>query len=399
MSVNRQGREASSAFLSEARKARVLMPSLRRLNSHAAWCSNYEFEDVVSSIDDVELLELEEGRWFPHRQRLARSLAWRGRGAAFTNVNPGVKPVVVNRDYDVFFFVAMNVWDLLYLNSIKDWQSRCRVKICYVVEFYAALASQFDQFLRTLSRFDYVFLAFSGSVPAVAGAIGKACHHVPLAADVRRFTPYPNPPGRVIDVLSIGGRVSRVHDELVRRAANSDLFYMYDTIPSALVRPTSGAQHRDMLAACAKRSRFFVAYEAKVGNSENQGQSEVGARYFEGAAAGAVLLGRAPTASAFQQHFPWPDPVVEVGADGSNLDEVLDRLTTRPWELEHQSARNAVRALRTHDWGHRWRSILQIAGVIPRPALDQRLQSLETLAAIHDGQAMNRRARTSGTDQ
>jgi spore maturation protein CgeB len=371
------------------------MPSLRRINSHAAWCSNYEFEDVVSSIDDVELLELEPGRWFPHRQRLARSLAWRGRGPAFSQVNPGLKPFVVNRDYEIFMFVAMNVWDLLYLNAIRDWQSRCRVKICYITEFYAGLASQCDQFLHTLSRFDHIFLAFSGSVPAVAGAVGKACHHVPLAADVRRFTPYPKPPRRVIDVLSIGGRVSRVHDALVTRATAGDLFYMYDTIPSALVRPTSGKEHRDLLAACAKRSQFFVAYEAKVGNNENQGQSEVGARYFEGAAAGAVLLGRAPTAPAFRQHFPWHNPVVEVSAEGRELDEALDRLATRRGELEHLGTRNAVHALRTHDWGHRWRSVLQIAGVVPRPALDQRLQSLEALATLRDVQSMNSPAHTS----
>jgi hypothetical protein len=42
--------------------------------------------------------------------------------------------------------------------------------------------------------------------------------------------------------------------------------------------------------------------------------------------------------------------------------------------------RNAVHALRHHDWGHRWQSILRIAGAAPRPALEERLRTLKALA-------------------
>ena len=363
-----------------ASPARVLMPTLRRLNSHAAWCVIYEGEDVVRRVDDVQLLELQQGGWFAPRHRTARSLAWYGRHPSFTTMNPGLKPVVVDRDYDLFVFVCMNVWDLLYLNAIHDWQSRCRVKVCFLAEFYTAHASQYDHFLRTLSRFDHVLTSFSSSVPAIGRAIGKPCHHVPFATDVRRFTPWPKPPRRVIDVFSIGSRSGSVHEALLRLAAERDFFYVYDTIPSALVKPSSATQHRDLLAACAKRSRFFVAYEAKVANTESQGQSEVGARYFEGTAAGAILLGSAPTVPAFRELFPWQDPVVEVGTDGCDVAAVIDSFATRQEDMERLSTRNAVNALRKHDWGHRWRSILHIVGLIPRPALRTRLDALEDLA-------------------
>jgi hypothetical protein len=356
------------------------MPTLRRVNPHAAWCANYEFEDVIRAVDDVQLLELNRGRQFAPRHRIARSLAWHGRHPAFTGVNPGLKPVVVDRDYDLFVFVCMNVWDLLYLNAIHDWQSRCRVKVCYVAEFYSGMANQYDQFLRTLSRFDHVLTAFSGSAPAVTRAIGKPCHHVPYAADVRRFTPFPRPPQRVIDVLSIGRRSEPVHEALLQLAATRDLFYLYDTIPPDLVKPTSATQHRELLANCAMRSHFFVAYEAKFGNSENQGQSEAGGRYFEGTAAGAVLFGRAPTVTSFREDFPWPDPVVEVSVDGCDVAAVLENLATKREAVERLGVRNAVHALRRHDWGHRWKSILQITGVEPRPALPERLQALGALA-------------------
>jgi len=359
---------------------RVLMPTLRRINSHAAWCSLYDFEDVIRAVDDVQMLELEHGSWFSPRHRIARSLAWHGRHPALTGMNPGLKPVVVDRDYDVFVFVCMNVWDLLYLNAISGWQSRCRIKVCYLAEFYSAQASQYEHLLRKLSQFDCILQSFASSVPAVSRAVGKQCHYVPFAADVQRFTPFPNARRRVIDVLSIGGRSEPVHESLLRLAATRDLFYVHDTVPSALMRPTNPKQHRDLLANCAKRSRFFVVNEAKFGNSENEGQSEVGARYFEGTAAGAVLFGRTPTVPSFREEFPWPDPVVNIKVDGTDVEAVLDGLAGKTEEVERVSVRNAVQALRRHDWGHRWKTILQLAGMMPRPALTTRLLALETLA-------------------
>jgi hypothetical protein len=249
-----------------------------------------------------------------------------------------------------------------------------------MVEFYSGLAGHYDHFLRLLGDFDHVVQSFSGSVAAVERSTGKRCHHLPLAADTMRFTPYPDPPARVIDILSIGRRSEAVHEALLGLASARGLFYVHDTIPGSLVRPSNSAQHRDMLANSAKRSRFFVTYPAKFGAGENQGQSEVGARYFEGLAAGAVLLGQAPSAPAFHDDFPWSDAVVDARADGSDIAEVLSAFEDRPDEMRRLGVRNAVHALRHHDWGHRWHSMLRIAGVTPRPALEERLHALGALA-------------------
>ncbi len=360
--------------------ARVFMPTLRRLSPQAAWCSNYEFEDVIRQVDEVDVVELEPAGAFHLRQRIAHGLAWRNWHPALSRINPGVRPVEVRRDYELFVFVCMNVFDLLYLNAIRGWRERCRTKICFMVEFYAGAADRYVDQLRLLADFDHVIQSFSGTVAAVGQAIGKPCHHLPLAADAVRFTPYPEPPARVIDVLSMGRRSDPVHRALLRLAPAHRLFYLHDTIPGSLVRPANPAEHRDMLAQTAKRSRFFVTWPAKFGYEENLGQSEVGARYFEGLAAGAVLLGQAPRASAFRDDFPWPDAVVEMDPDGSDVTDALARLS-EPGEMGRLAARNALHALRRHDWGHRWQSILRLAGVAPRPALAERLRTLEALAS------------------
>lgn len=363
------------------RRARVLLVTLRNLTTHAAWCSNYEFEDVIRSVDDVDMIEIERAPHFEFRRHVASSIAWRSSYRAFTNLSPGVKHVKLKREYDVFVFVCMNVWDLLYLNAVVDWQSRCRVKICYLAEIYAEQTAELQHLLRRLEDFDHVFQSFSGSMDAISKIVRRPCHHLSHAADVLRFTPYPNPAERVIDVLSIGRRAEPVHQALRRLAATRDIFYLYDTLPSLLVRPSVPVEHREMIANAARLSRFFVTYPAKFGDDETHGQSEVGARYFEGAAAGTILLGQAPASSAFRRDFPWPDAVVELDPDGSDVVEVLADLSRRPDEMALLGARNAAAALRWHDWAHRWNSILETAGLAPRSVLNKRLRVLETLAA------------------
>ncbi len=368
---------------SSSSNARICIASLRGSNPHAAWCSNYEFEDVICGIDNVDLLTLDAGPRFELRRRLARTMIWKpGLNRVIPHFNPGLKPVRIERDYDLFAFICMGPADLIYLSAIQGWKERCRKKICYMVEFYAGWTREYANHLRLLEGFDHVTQCFSGSVDAVREATGIAAHHVPLGADTLRFTPYPNPPARTIDVYSMGRRSDVVHQSLLKKAAGRELFYIYDTIPGLLVQPKDHRQHRDLVANCAKRSRFFVAYPAKVDVAdETRGQSEVGARFYEGAATGALLLGQAPTIPAFTKEFHWPDAVVDAGKTGADLGAVLAAFRNDPARYERASRQNATHALRHFDWAFRWNQLLDIAGLKPGLRLSERTRNLRALAA------------------
>jgi hypothetical protein len=95
------------------------------------------------------------------------------------------------------------------------------------------------------------------------------------------------------------------------------IFYVYDTTSLSDADTLDHREHRDLVASLAKRSRFFLVAPAKMDASgECQGQSEIGSRYYEGAAAGAVLIGSKPDGDPFQELFGWPDAVVDINADG-----------------------------------------------------------------------------------
>ena len=217
---------------------------------------------------------------------------------------------------------------------------------------------------------------------AVQGAVGKPVHHVPLGADIFRFTPYPNPPQRVIDVYSMGRRSEVAHEALLKKASRRELFYIYDTLPGLLIQPKDHRQHRDLVANCAKRSKFFVTYPAKVDMAdETRGQSEVGARFFEGAATGAVLVGQAPTIPAFAKEFNWPNAVVDIGSTESDLDAALQPFVSDPARFAALSKRNAVEAIKRFDWSYRWREMLGLVGMQLTAKHLEREKQLAALAA------------------
>ena len=364
-------------------QARICLISLRGTNSHAAWCSNYEFEDVICGVDDVDLFSLRPGKSFRTKEWIARRLVWRrGLRELIPYVNPGLQTVTLQHDYELFVYICMNPADLIYLSAVKGWKERCKTKICVMVEFYSGWVREYGFHLSLLQDFDRVVTSFGGSVDAIGKAVGRPCHHVPLAADLRRFSPYPDPPGRRIDVYSIGRRFDPEHRALLKLASRKEIFYVYDTVPGLLIQPTDYREHRDLVANCIQRARFFVAYPAKVDEiDETRGQSEVGARFFEGAAGGAVLVGRPPTASAFTQDFDWRDAVVDVGSSEDSLAAALSPFISDPERTTALGRKNAVEALRRFDWGHRWQRILEIAGLQPQPRLEARLARLDRLAS------------------
>jgi len=121
------------------------MVSLRDVNHHAAWCSNYEFEDTICAVDSVDLLTLTPGAAHQPREWLARRMVWRRGLRELTRYfSPGVQTIALKRDYDLFVYICMTPADLLYLAAVEGWETRCRIKICFLGEFYAGWAREYE---------------------------------------------------------------------------------------------------------------------------------------------------------------------------------------------------------------------------------------------------------------
>jgi hypothetical protein len=297
--------------------------------------------------------------------------------------------VRLERDYDLFLPVFNNAYELFALATIPDWRARCRLAACFVSELWVQVLPGY--LLELLAEFDHVFLGVANAVTEVARIVGRPCSYLPLAVDVLRFSPFPQPPPRVIDVCNIGRRSPVTHDVLVRLAAERRLHYHYDTVAASgeggkqrTFRVDNAREHRLLLASVLQRSRYFIANRGRVNEPEfTMGRDEISGRFYEGAAAGTVMLGEPPRTERFPSQFGWPDAVIQLPFDSPDVGRVLAELDADPARLARIRRDNVRNAALRHDWVHRLRTVFDTLGLPPTDAMlarEGRLQAVATQA-------------------
>lgn len=356
---------------------RICMFSVRNLQGLVSRCNDYEFEDVVCTIDDVECFAPQPYRVFPVGEKIANRLA---RHASIISVNPGIRAQQITKNYDLFIMKCLFLRDLMSLNALKGWRQRCRIAVCWIMESWVSELHKSKAHLKILSQFDYVLINCSASVQPIQDIIQRPCSYIPPGVDAIQFSPYPDPPTRCVDVYNLGRRSAVTHEVLLKMAEEKKIFYIYDTINK--LDTSNPSQHRHLVANIAKRSRYFFVNTGKIDLSSETGkQTEIGPRFFEGIAAGTIMLGDYPQTDAFRNNFDWPDAVIRMPFDAANIEEILSELDAQPERLERISKNNVVQSLRRHDWAYRWRTILEMTGCPPRPALVAREERLQKMAA------------------
>ena len=214
--------------------------------------------------------------------------------------------VILERDFELFFPVFSNAFQLYSLATIPNWRERCRKAACFITEVWSGLLPEY--LLELLSEFDHIFLGLQHCVQDVARITGRPCSYLPLAADVVRFAPRrPISRARSMSAISAGDRRSRIRRCSTTPSARQS-FYYFDTVAASgsdlkqrTFRVDNPHEHRIMLATLLKHSRYFIANRSHVNNPEfTAGRDEISARFYEGAAAGTVMIGEAPRIGGIQ---------------------------------------------------------------------------------------------------
>jgi hypothetical protein len=358
---------------------RVLLLSQRGLAPVISRCCSYELEDVISSVDEVDLIA-------PSYRHGALEVVDRAvnkigrRVAPAGRINPGIRPLSVTRDYQLFFAVFQFATDATSLNAVRGWRERCEIAACWLEEIWAKDLGRLQAQIALLSRFDCIFTNCRGTVEGLAEATGRPVIYQPPGVDCLTFFPGDPPVERVIDVYNMGRRHPDTHRAFLELAERRRLFYLYDTFKGN-IPVQNPAEHRLQLANLIKRSRFFVANRAKADEEgETAMQEEVGFRFFEGAAGGAVMIGDPPAVESFREQFDWPDALIAMAFGGTRIGELVDELAADAERMAAASAANVSNSLTRHDWVYRWRAVCDVLDVRPTPALGRREARLARLA-------------------
>ncbi len=391
-------RSSEASSTPSGQECPVLLLSMRRLANLVAYCAQYEFEDLIAAVTRAERIEVSDERALEFSRRAYKVIRALGRSRGLAaRLAPSPATVQLKRDYELFLPVFNHTHELYALRTIPEWRARCRAAVCYVTEVWAHLLPGY--LLELLGQFDHIFVGTRHCAEAVARICGRPCTYLPQAVDVLRFSPWPDRPVRTIDVCNIGRRSAVTHEALVRLAAERRVFYYFDTFAGGAgkdqkqrtFRVADAAQHRLLLADLLRRSRYFITHRSRINEPEHTGKyEEIAGRFYEGAAAGAVMLGEAPNTEEFRNQFGWQDAVIRVPFDCADIGRVLAELDGQPERLARIRNENARNAALRHDWLHRLEHIFKTLGIPPTTAMRERRRRLDELAgaAAHQGFAM-----------
>jgi hypothetical protein len=362
--------------------ARVLLYSQRNL-SRSVWRGGpNEFEDVIAQIDDVRMVAPGAHAATGFR-RVGRGLADRARARLGLRRQPHGEVVEIDGDYDLFFVALTSAMGLSDLQQLRGWRKHCRMAVCFIFEQWLPMVEQWRPYLRLLRDFDRVFVFSRWSIPAMQQIAQRPVEYLDGGIDTEALCPYPVVPPRMIDVYSLGRRSPVTHAALFRSMEAEQLTYIYDTVSFGEV-VVDYALHRPLVRHLMKRSRYFLAY--RVGDSPTRahwgGEDAIPLRYFEGAAAGTVMLGTIPQSDDYGRLFDWPDATIEIPYEAPEIMDILATLDADPERLARARRNNVMHSLRRHDWVYRWRDILDAIGLAHTPGMRARIARLEHLADL-----------------
>jgi hypothetical protein len=366
----------------------VLLLSMRGLSDLVAYCLQYELEDVVADLTGADRIDAGNREALEFSRRIYKLARLTTGSRAFARAcTPPPSTVKLDRDYDLFFPVFNSAYELMALATVPNWRKRSRFAACFINEIWTSDLPGY--LVELLAEFDHIFVGLRHPVSEVARISGRPCTYLPMAVDVLRFSPQPERPLRAIDVCNIGRRSPITHDALRRLASDGRIFYYYDTVAASgtglrqrSFHVDDASEHRLLLANLLKRSRFFIANRALVNEDEmTAGRDEISGRFYEGAAAGTVMLGEAPRTEEFKRQFDWPDAVIPLPFHSPDVGRVLFDLGRDSDRLERISLDNVRNAALRHDWVHRLRAVFETVGLPPTEAMLERESRLEAIAA------------------
>lgn len=353
-------------------RGRTLLLSQRNVQPVVSKCMTFEFEEIVSEVDAVEFAPIPAQPWSRLATKIERTAPWIFAGANPLPLTPGPRP-------ELLYVSLHSTSELAQLQPMSRILGLAERTACNIDEIWRSELAMRSGELEMLRRFDFVFTPCEGSVDALSKALGKPCHFLPHSIDTLRFFPYAERRPRAIDVYFMGRRRDALHRVLYDATRGTNRLYLFDT---AVVGEAYGyPEHRVHLAELAQQTKYFVVDIAKANRPDQSGsQPELALRYYEGAAAGAVLIGVAPATEGFARLFGWENAVVPIPATASAMASLLDELDANPTATAAIRRANVVNLLRRHDGVYRWEQILRTVGLDPLPGLDARKQRLEELA-------------------
>jgi hypothetical protein len=364
-------------------ESRILVWSQRNIENFIFNSCLFEFEDIINEVDVANLISPPQ---YNHSGQLVKKLVKDTTQycKSLANLNPYFYPLNLKQEYDVFLTILDFPKNLSSINLLKNRLKKCHFSVCYLIEIWRKDLPELKNFLEFFQNFDLICLGHSEIVDDVRKIINRPCIYLPPGVDAVKFYPDLKTSDRSIDLVNLGRRSEVVHQALLELAEQQNFFYYYDYLSGARQRGDRHQEHRTLICNLLKSSRYFITNHAKVNKpQETNGQREIGYRFFEGAAAGCVLLGCPPDNVAFKHYFDWDNAIIPIDFDEHNIVKIIAELDSQPELLKQIQTDNVVNSLLKHDWVYRWEEVLKKLGLSLTPGMEKRQHQLKEMAIAY----------------
>jgi hypothetical protein len=187
----------------------------------------------------------------------------------------------------------------------------------------------------------------------------------------------------------MGRRPPLLQSQLMQGLRNGTVNYHFDSFDGRVPFMKDFEGHALMKASLLKQTKFLPSFGIQsfesVERSMAGSEDGVPMRCFEGAAAGCVMFGSAPTSADFHANFDWEDAIVPVPSMSCDFVAFLRDLERDTERMERIRARNVWNSLMRHDLAYRYETVLADLGVEPHPRLaDQKARLRQAANEIGD---------------
>ncbi|MDH3704738.1 MAG: glycosyltransferase [Acidimicrobiia bacterium] len=361
----------------DAPEPRTLVITQRGFRPQVSRCVGYELEDVIAAHSRSQWATLAHTPLGRMPEVAVNRLNKRFRVAA--RLPAPLVPQEVEGEVDVAVAVMQLPADVVTVNSVRDWRARSHRAVCFVEEMWAAELDRWQGHQALLEQFDHVFLGSWGTVEPLGELLDTPVSYLPYSVDTLRFAPTDLGAPRFIDVCNIGRHSAVTHEALVRLARERGIFYYHDTFTPG---PCSDiTEHREQLARLLRATDVAITNRGIGARPhETGGQLELGFRYFEASAAGALMVGEHPPIPVVDELFDWPDAVIDASFDAPTIARLLDELAADPERVASVRRNSVINALGRHDHIHRWQTMLDAVGFASGACVHERLSHLDAAA-------------------
>ncbi|WP_193909758.1 glycosyltransferase [Vasconcelosia minhoensis] len=296
------------------------------------------------------------------------------------------------QDCNILLMMDTSANALKKVASIANWRQKFDIVAAYVEDCWLL-----DSFPHAVKQFDRLFIPHVEFQSQLEQQLNIPVSVLPCAFDVLTHGAGIKP--RTVDVFSYGRTPRNYYLELqsILNAAGSGCFYYHQTFDQKELFPklTYCSErfdylHRLQLKKLLKRSKLTLAFDfsytvpraalhesMKFHPSHKCGQSVLNRRWFEGAAAGTVLVGKRPQTEMMSQYFDWEDATIELPDQPAEGAELIQDLLSDRERLEAVSQRNYVQSLAKNDWRLRIRDMLKQLDIPLPSGLELELEQLQ----------------------